>query len=276
VRYPERYIAELGGIENLLIPYDGGALPLRHFFDFSEERGVAEIASADGEQRFSVYGLLPPGSSDPERERLETEAARYLREQVELPAGYRLVVEDTRTEIRESISSLFIALAASVALIYLVLGFQFNSLRIPLVILATIPLGFIGVIASLALFGSTISLNSMLGTILLGGIVVNNAILLIDFYFQHRGRFTTTREALLYAAQLRFAPILITMSTTVLGMIPIALALTEGTGILQPLGVAVSGGLLVSTIFTLFMIPALLTLIHPEQVTENDEVKGSA
>ncbi|MFP4409823.1 MAG: efflux RND transporter permease subunit, partial [Spirochaetaceae bacterium] len=187
---------------------------------------------------------------------------------MELPDGYTLLAQDTQKEVTAAIESLILALLASVALIFLALGVQFNSIRIPLVILVTIPLGFIGVIGSLHLMDSTISLNSMLGTILLGGIVVNNAILLIDFYFQHRSGFETTREALMHAARLRFAPILITMATTVLGMVPIALALTEGTKVLQPLGIAVAGGLLVSTLFTLFMIPGILMLMHPEKVPE--------
>jgi HAE1 family hydrophobic/amphiphilic exporter-1 len=151
------------------------------------------------------------------------------------------------------------ALGISIVLIYLLLSFQFNSLWIPLVILVSIPLGFIGVILSLRIFGSTVSLNSMLGTILLGGVVVNNAIILIDFWLKSRDRYTDGFEALVDTAAVRFQPILITTLTTILGMLPIALALGTGSNILQPLGIAVSGGLLISTIFTLFVVPSLLS-----------------
>ncbi|MFP4302304.1 MAG: efflux RND transporter permease subunit [Spirochaetaceae bacterium] len=261
-------LERLGGIENMLVPYRGGAIPLRHFFDSREERGLEEIATVDGELQFQIVGFQWRSSPTLEMASLGEEAMAILDERMELPDGYTLLAQDTQKEVTAAIESLILALLASVILIFLALGVQFNSIRIPLVILVTIPLGFIGVIGSLHLMDSTISLNSMLGTILLGGIVVNNAILLIDFYFQHRSGFETTREALMHAARLRFAPILITMATTVLGMVPIALALTEGTKVLQPLGIAVAGGLLVSTLFTLFMIPGILMLMHPEKVPE--------
>jgi HAE1 family hydrophobic/amphiphilic exporter-1 len=155
-----------------------------------------------------------------------------------------------------------VALGASVALIYLLLAFQFNSLRIPLVILVTVPLGFIGVVLSLYVFKSTLSLNSMLGTILLGGIVVNNAIIMIDFYLKILPKHADKIDALVETAGLRFTAIVMTMLTTVFGMLPIAIGMGEGSNIVQPLGIAVSGGLVISTLFTLFMVPSILSLIN--------------
>jgi len=102
----------------------------------------------------------------------------------------------------------------------------------------------------------------MLGTILLGGIVVNNAIIIIDFYLQNYKLFDNRKDLLLHIAKLRFLPIIITTLTTMLGMLPLALALGDGTNIIQPLGISVSGGLLVSSFFTLFMVPCLLNIIH--------------
>jgi len=154
-------------------------------------------------------------------------------------------------------------------LIYLLLAFQFNSLIIPLVILVTVPLGFIGVIFSLYLFHSTLSLNSMLGTILLGGIVVNNAIIMIDFYLKNLKTHTEKMAALINTASVRFTPIVITSVTTICGMLPIALGFGEGANILQPLGIAVSGGLFISTLFTLFMVPCILSMISIKPVPEN-------
>jgi HAE1 family hydrophobic/amphiphilic exporter-1 len=146
-------------------------------------------------------------------------------------------------------------------LIYVVLAFQFNSLTIPLVILVTVPLGLIGVIFSLFVFKSTLNLNSMLGTILLAGIVVNNAIIMIDFYLKIGSDFSNKIDALVETAGIRFTPIVITMLTTVFGMLPLAIGLGEGSNIIQPLGIAVSGGLLISTVFTLYMVPSILNLI---------------
>jgi len=107
-----------------------------------------------------------------------------------------------------------------------------------------------------------LSLNSMLGTILLGGIVVNNAIIMIDFYLKILPDHTDRIAALVETAGLRFTPIVITMLTTVFGMLPIAVGMGEGSNIIQPLGIAVSGGLLISTLFTLFMVPSILSLMN--------------
>ena len=102
----------------------------------------------------------------------------------------------------------------------------------------------------------------MLGAILLGGIVVNNAIIIIDFYLNYSKEISSNIEAIIYVAKLRFRPIVITTATTVLGMLPLALALGDGSNIIQPLGIAVSGGLVVSTFFTLYMIPCILSLTN--------------
>jgi len=181
---------------------------------------------------------------------------------ITVPAGYSVVFDNPQEEMEQAIRSLFIALAASVVLVYLVLAFQFNSLAIPLVILVTVPLGFIGVVFSLFIFNSTLNLNSMLGTILLAGIVVNNAIIMIDFYLKIGPNYRNKIEALVETAGIRFTPIVITTLTTVFGMLPLAIGFGEGSNIVQPLGIAVSGGLVVSTLFTLFMVPSILNLMN--------------
>ena len=205
---------------------------------------------------------MPSGSPSSDRRRFENEIRQMVETTVDLPRGSTIAFENPQSELDEAIRSLFLALGVSVVLIYLVVAFQFNSLRIPLVILVTVPLGFIGVVLSLYLFGSTLSLNSLLGTILLAGIVVNNAILLIDFYLKMPDLHESRVDALVRAAGLRFPPIVITMMTTILGMLPLAIGLGEGSNIVQPLGIAVSGGLLVSTVFTLFVVPAILRLMR--------------
>jgi HAE1 family hydrophobic/amphiphilic exporter-1 len=233
-------------------------VPLKHFFDFSEDQSVAGIASEDGERVFRLYARMPGGSPASDRERFEEKIRSLVTEQLSLSPGYSVAFENPQSELDEAIRSLFVALSASIVLVYLVLALQFNSLRLPLVVLVTVPLGVIGVVSSLYVFGSTVSLNSLLGTILLAGIVVNNAILLIDFYLKMADHHESRVDALLRAAELRFAPIIITMLTTILGMLPLAVGLGEGSNIVQPLGIAVSGGLLVSTLFTLFVIPSVL------------------
>ncbi len=262
LQYPDGSFESRDDLENYLLPYNGGAIPLRHFFDVERSRGVTRVVSVDGDRQFNLYANMRSGTPDHQRDALAAQALNAVLAEADVSAGYSISAEDTRADINEAIRSLLLALVASLVVIYLLLAVQFNSLSVPLLILVTVPLGFIGVIASLYLFNSTLSLNSMLGTILLGGVAVNNAILMIDFYYRSARRGESKRDAILRAARLRFAPIIITMATTILGMLPIALAMGDGTNIIQPLGIAVSGGLAVSTLFTLFMVPCILNLLQ--------------
>ena len=260
IRYPEGTVASLDDFENYLLPYKGKGIPLSHFFQTQRRRGVQSILSVNEQESFNIYARMKLETPPSQRPALEARAREVLKAELELPPGYGLIFENTQAEVEQNSSSLLLALGISLCLIYLVLGIQFNSLRIPLIILVTVPLGVSGVILSLYFFNSTLSLNSLLGAILLGGVVVNNAIILIDFFFQSLKEGQERKAALLKSAELRFTPIIITMATTVLGMLPIALALGDGTNIIQPLGIAVSGGLFVSTIFTLFMVPTILNI----------------
>ncbi len=260
-QFPDEQLDSIEELEDFLIYTDEGIVPLKHFFDFSRGTGVAGIASENGEHIFRVYGRMPTGTPAAERLVYEQQIRDLAAEKIEMPPGYSMVFDNPQEELDEAINSLFLALGASVALIFLVLAMQFNSLRLPLVILVTVPLGFIGVVLSLYFFHSTLSLNSLLGNILLAGIVVNNAIIMIDFYLRMADTMEPPLEAVLKAARLRFPPILITMLTTILGMLPLAIGMGEGSNIIQPLGIAVSGGLFISTLFTLFVIPAILSLV---------------
>lgn len=259
--YPEDSVSSRTQLADFLVPTREGIVPIKHFFDLAESTGVAGIASENGEKIFRVYARMPANTPAADRGRFEAETRRAIDAKLSTPAGYSVVFENPQGELDSAIRSLFVALAASVALIYLVVAFQFNSLRIPFVILVTIPLGFTGVVVSLYIFHSTLSLNSMLGTILLAGIVVNNAIIMIDFYIKMAGDFPDKVDALVATAGLRFRPILITTFTTILGMLPLAVGLGEGSNIVQPLGIAVSGGLLVSTMFTLYVVPSILSFM---------------
>jgi len=268
--FPEEEIQGRQKLENFLIPFRQGTVPLKHFFDFRETSGVSGIASENGERIFRLYARMPTGTAAALREDFEEQVRQAFDEKLVLPAGYSITFDNPQEEMDQAIRSLFIALAASVVLIFLLLAFQFNSLRIPLVILVTVPLGFIGVILSLYIFKSTLSLNSMLGTILLAGIVVNNAIIMIDFYLKTLPQFDNKIDALIETAGIRFTPIVITTLTTIFGMLPIAIGLGEGSNIIQPLGIAVSGGLLISTLFTLFMVPSILSMMNLKPLPEKD------
>ncbi|MBC7372192.1 MAG: efflux RND transporter permease subunit [Bdellovibrionaceae bacterium] len=160
-------------------------------------------------------------------------------------------------DLQESLLQLKWAIAISIALVFLVMVLQLGEVVPSLLVLVAIPLGFIGVIISLFVFRSSLSLNSGLGTILLNGIAVANSIILVDFIRKLHAAGKNAKAATLEASVARLRPILMTSLTTVLGMMPIALGLGEGGKILQPLGIAVCGGLWVSTLLTLYIVPAL-------------------
>jgi HAE1 family hydrophobic/amphiphilic exporter-1 len=257
--YPDTLLDSRDKLADFLIPWGRSYLPFKHFFDFESASGVSQIYAENGELAFRLYAMVSADITDAMRLQKEQETRALFAEQLNLPAGYSYGFDNPRIEIDESIRSLFIAMGISILLIYLLLCFQFNSLWIPLIILVTIPLGFVGVVISLYLFNSTLNLNSLLGTILLGGIVVNNAIIMIDFYLNSRKDHPDHLSAIEATAGLRFQPILITTLTTIFGMMPIAVGIGSGSSILQPLGIAVSGGLVLSSFLTLFAIPAILS-----------------
>jgi hydrophobic/amphiphilic exporter-1 (mainly G- bacteria), HAE1 family len=173
------------------------------------------------------------------------------------PDGVHVVIEDAKIELTTALHQLGIAIAISVALIFCVMVFQLGDIVSALLVLVAIPLGLIGVILAIYVFHSTVSLNSALGIILLNGIAVANSIILVDYMHKLVAAGHRPREAALLSATRRLRPILMTSLTTLLGMLPIAFGIGEGGRILQPLGIAVSGGLFFSTLFTLFLVPAL-------------------
>lgn len=265
LEYPKDEGRSIEDIMKYQLPYENKALPFSHFFDYEKRQGISEIRSDNGNETFNVYAYMNRGVPDYKKGEFEAIIKQRIAEEIKLPPGYTVTFLDTQQVINEAVSSLFSTIIICVILIYMVLGMQFNSLRIPIIILTSIPLGLIGVIVFLFAAKSTISLNSLLGTILLSGIVVNNAIIIIDFYITYRDKYETRQEALIMVGKLRFTPILITTMTTLLGMLPIALALGDSTNIVQPLGIAVCGGLAVSTFLTLLLLPAILNLF-PEKM----------
>ncbi len=180
---------------------------------------------------------------------------------LKLETAPTIIFEDAEAELNHSIAQLSASIALSIGLIFFALYMQFGSAVQTLIILSAVPTGIIGVLISLLVFKSTLSLNSCLGVILLNGITVANSIMLVDLTLELIAEGYTPIEASILAARRRFRPILITSLTTILGMIPIAIGMGEGGKILAPLGIAVAGGLWFSMIFTLFVVPGLEILV---------------
>jgi HAE1 family hydrophobic/amphiphilic exporter-1 len=183
--------------------------------------------------------------------------------QIQLPAGVVVTVGGDQEQQNEVFGSIFIALGTALLLMYLILVVQFSSFLAPLAILMSLPLSLIGVMLALAFSGMTINIMSLIGVILLAGIVAKNAILLIDFAKWSRERDgVPLREALIEAGAIRLRPILMTTFALIAGMIPVALGIGEGAQFRAPLGIAVIGGVITSTLLTLLVIPTVYEILE--------------
>jgi HAE1 family hydrophobic/amphiphilic exporter-1 len=180
------------------------------------------------------------------------------------PVGYDLTISGSFEEQQKAFDELVISLVLALILVYMVLACQYESLRNPLVVMLSVPLAAVGVLVILFLTKTTLNLQSYIGCIMLGGIVVNNAILLVDQTGQLRREGMRVRDAVAEAGRRRLRPILMTTATTILALIPLALGIGEGADAQAPLARAVVGGLTGSTLITLVLIPAVYSLFHPE------------
>jgi HAE1 family hydrophobic/amphiphilic exporter-1 len=187
-----------------------------------------------------------------------------LLDQIPRPVGYDLTVAGNYEEQQKAFRELVISLVLALVLVYMVLACQYESLRDPLVVMFSVPLAAVGVLVTLFITKTTLNVQSYIGCIMLGGIVVNNAILLVDQAGRLSGGGMPTREALIEAGRRRLRPILMTTLTTILGLMPLALGIGEGSDAQAPLARAVVGGLTGSTLITLVLIPAVYSLFHPD------------
>ena len=182
---------------------------------------------------------------------------------LELPEGYGLIYGGEEEAIRENNRQLTIVVLLATFLVFVVLALQYESLVNPLIILVTIPLSLIGVGIGLWMTGTPMSAPVLLGVILLAGIVVNNAILLVEYVEQYRRDHNEPAEnALALAGAVRLRPIFMTTITTILGMLPLALGLGEGSELMRPLAIAVVSGMTISMVLTLFVVPCAYLVMH--------------
>ncbi len=181
------------------------------------------------------------------------------------PDGYELGVAGTFEEQQRAFDELLVSLVLSLVLVYMVLAAQYESLRDPVVVMLSVPVSAIGVVLVLVLTSTTLNVQSFIGCIMLGGIVVNNAILLVDQAGRLRSDGVGVREAVVEAGRRRLRPILMTTLTTVLALVPLALGVGEGADAQAPLARAVLGGLGASTLITLVLIPVVYSLMHRER-----------
>ncbi len=270
VRNLERHRRTVEDVRNLVIPgVDGRPLRLLTVAEVREDRGPAEIHRVQ-QQRAAVLSANLEG-------RGLGAAVRDIRlalEEEPPPAGVLAELGGQVDEMQVSFASLRFALGLAVFLVYLVMAATFESLIHPFVVLFTVPLALVGVVAGLLITGTEVSVIVLIGVVMLVGIVVNNAIVLIDTVNQQRRAGRDKIEAVVRAGHLRLRPILMTTLTTVLGLLPMALSIGEGAELRAPLAITVSFGLMLSTLLTLVVIPAVYMAV-PSRVRIVDEVAGS-
>jgi HAE1 family hydrophobic/amphiphilic exporter-1 len=182
--------------------------------------------------------------------------------QIAKPVGYDIKIAGNFEEQKEAFHELVISLVLALVLVYMVLAIQYESLKNPLVVMFSVPVGAVGVLVTLFLTGTTLNVQSYIGCIMLGGIAVNNAILLVDQAGQLGKEGIPVKEAVTEAGRRRLRPILMTTLTTIFGLLPLAFGIGEGADAQAPLARAVVGGLTGSTLITLVLIPVIYSLFH--------------
>jgi HAE1 family hydrophobic/amphiphilic exporter-1 len=257
VRSVDTRRSSIDEVRQLIVnPVSDRPVTLEAVADISISQGPAEIRRV-AQERVAIitanvaYGDLGAAAL----------AAEAIIDRLPMPAGISATVSGQSEEMQDSFRSMQFALALAIFLVYLVMASQFESLIHPFVILFTIPLALVGAVLALFITGTTINIVAFIGVIMLAGIVVNNAIVLVDLINQLRAQGKSQFDAIMEAGTARLRPILMTSLTTALGLLPMALGFGEGAEVRTPMAITVIGGLLVSTLLTLVVIPVVYSLL---------------
>ena len=231
-------------------------VPLRQVVDFKQAFSPQVLKRQALQRRVAIYAAVEgrPGGD------VDSDVKKAMKE-IELPPGIRFDVGGQAQDMEESMSSALIALGIAVIFIYLVLASQFGSFLQPVAIMMSLPLSLIGVLVALLVTGSTLNIFSVIGFIMLMGLVTKNAILLVDFTNHEQQNGKSQLDALMAAGQVRLRPILMTTLAMVFGMLPMAIGMGDGGGTQAPMGRAVIGGVLTSTLLTLVVVPVAYTYL---------------
>jgi hydrophobe/amphiphile efflux-1 (HAE1) family protein len=260
VRYPRKVTGTVEGIRQIpMTNMAGQSVPLGSLVSFEETTGPAHI------ERFNQIRVVWVNTTVNLNEATVGEVGDRVREALQgfdLPDGYSIIYAGEQEAIEESGKSLQLAILLAIFFVFVVMAVQYEKLFSPLVIISSLPFALIGVVAALWITALPLSASVLLGIVFLTGIVVNNAILLVEFAENYQLEENQPLEdAVIEAGKVRFRPILMTTLTTIFGMLPLAIGIGEGSEILQPLAITVIGGLIVGTFLTLMIIPGMYMLL---------------
>ncbi|GAB4242088.1 MAG: hypothetical protein Kow00109_17750 [Acidobacteriota bacterium] len=252
VRYRREQVADPAHLEEIYLPAGGGLVPLRSLAVVQSRRIQPVVTREDLQPTIDITGgniELTIGQV--------TEAARRRLADFQLPAGYEMTFAGTVRDIAESQAEMGRALVIGIVLLYILLLAMFRSFVHPVTIMSAIPLAVAGAFWGLLLFHKPFCKPAFMGVILLGGTIVNNAILLLDFILQARARGVAKDEAILDSVRIRLRPILMTAGSTIVGFTPLIFEMAVGLERMSPLGIAAAAGLLVGTIVTTAAVPII-------------------
>jgi len=228
----------------------GQLVPLSSLVTTAEQPALQAITRRDRERAISIYANVAPGHS-------QNEAIRFVEAMgKDLPVGNRIVLGGASVAFRESMGSLLFAMVMGIAIAYMILASQFNSYKHPVTIITILPLSIAGAAFALLATGRSLNVFSMIGLLLLMGIVKKNSIILVDYANNFRNQGFSAKESMEKAGPIRLRPILMTAVATLMAAIPPALGLGSGSEIRTPMAIAVIGGLVLSTVLSLVVVPA--------------------
>jgi multidrug efflux pump subunit AcrB len=259
VQYPETQIKTMTDFKQIPLRSPNGmnTTPLESVADIKPINTPTEVDHYQLRREFDIYVM--PKKEDLSRVNSQVES---IVGQIQRPNGVTVKVRGTVRDMEQSFSSFSIGLILAVVLVYLILMAQFASFSDPFIILLAVPPGLSGVLIFLLLTGTTLNVMSLMGVVMMTGIVVSDSILIVEFVGTLRREGMALKQALAEACKVRLRPILMTTMATILGLIPMALALEPGSEQYAPLARAVLGGLTVSGIVTVFLVPVAYLLIH--------------
>ena len=258
VKYPDDYAGDYTKVKNLQIHSPLGSwVTLSDIADVKVEQGYTTLKRVDQKRTISLTGKLY--GTD-----MGTVNREFMSKMISVskPDGIQQETGGSYTTMMDAMKSLLIAILLGILLMYMVMAAQFESLKEPFIILFSVPLAMIGVVLALLIAGEPLSVVGCIGILMLIGIVVNNAIVLIDFINETRKESPDMdrSDAIVYSGKARMRPVLMTTITSVLGFLPMALSSADGSEMMKPLAMVLVGGLSVSTLLTLYVIPVVYAM----------------
>lgn len=258
VQLDKKYRQQRDALENLIIPLpSGGNVPLREIADIAESRSPVTIYRENQERYISVSCNLSGIDLKTARQEMER-----IQSEVVLPPNVMFMIGGNAEDQQEANFYLLVAFAVAIVLVYMVMASQFESLLDPFIIMFTVPLSLIGVFAILFITNTPMSVMALVGVVMLVGIAVNNGIVLVDYMNQKRHQGVPLYKAAEESGVVRVRPVLMTAMTTIIGMIPMALEIGDGSETWAPLARVVIGGLSMTTLLTLVFIPVVYIIFE--------------